>query len=257
MRRIKKFDLGGPVSASPQTAFGMQQGMPPPGVAPMMSPSQLPGNPMGMKKGGRVTKMANGGVAKNPEDQAFLDQMMKNRQKAKGGTPRPSPPKSATPGSTRGLNMKNRLSDSGYKSGGPVKKMASGGVVIMDNNLRDRMNRVTSDRARERQAEVARGYRSDKIDDAIKDRDRLFTRASAMSFQKEKVKDNDASARGAVGIRGGVGSQSGHTTPRNPSAAIRARRMGKTIKDVTGMASGGSVRGDGCATKGKTKGRSV
>jgi hypothetical protein len=42
-----------------------------------------------------------------------------------------------------------------------------------------------------------------------------------------------------------------------PQGALRSRQRQQPAVTPAGMAKGGSIRGDGCATRGKTKGRMV
>jgi hypothetical protein len=81
----------------------------------------------------------------------------------------------------------------------------------------------------------------------------------AIKGNKEKKRERlGGEGRPGIGGRGDVDAMMGRAAPRNLDAGEGMKRGGKA--KVKKMAKGGSTaskRADGCATKGKTKGRFV
>jgi len=105
------------------------------------------------------------------------------------------------------------------------------------NEYETRRNRVKADTAQRHQKDVKDGFRDPKnrrsanVMGAIISGFDPMIENDAMEQYGSTVRSRDASARGAVGIEGNQGSQSGPASRRNYGPTAIGKRMAKALRD--------------------------
>lgn len=103
---------------------------------------------------------------------------------------------------------------------------------MAENDYRNRENRVKADTAQRHQRDVEKGYRSPKNRRAANFAGSMGAAFDPIIEADAMLGRTDASARGAVGVQGNEGAQSGPVTRRNWGPSAQARRLAKALRDL-------------------------
>lgn len=101
-----------------------------------------------------------------------------------------------------------------------------------DNSYENRQNRVSADKAQRHQRDVEKGYRSPKNRQATNVFGTIVDNFDDAIDARKMMGEGEASARGAVGVQGNEGTQSGRRTLRNWGPTAQGRRLAKALRDL-------------------------